>query len=81
MIGTLRKDEDGWSVIYFVTAEDYDTVAKVEMKLCEEDHKYAKDNLRVAFESSKVNGKFVATLVKKDTNQRVINEHLKEIIL
>ena len=61
MTGTLRKDEDGWSVIYFVTATDYDAIAKVEMKLCEEDHKYAKDNLRVVFESSKVNGKFYAS--------------------
>ena len=73
MTGTLRKDEDGWSVIYFVTAADYDAIAKVEMKLCEEDYTYAKDGLRVEFESSKVGGKFVANLIKRDPYKRIIN--------
>lgn len=81
MTGTLRKDQDGWSVIYFVAAADHDAVATVEMKLCKEDYVYAKDNLRVEFESSRVDGKFVANLIKSDPYKRIINDQLKQIIL
>jgi hypothetical protein len=81
MRGTVRKDQDGWSVVYFVTAEECDAVARVEMKLHEDDHQYVKHEDSIQFEAVKVGSKFVAKLVKNDVHQRVINEHVKQAIL
>ena len=81
MRGTIRKDQDGWSVVYFVTAEDCDAVARVEMKLHKDYHDHVKHEDIVEFEAFKVGKKFVARLEKPDTHRRVMNDHLKDVIL
>lgn len=79
--GTLRKEQEDWYVVYFVAAEDCDAVARVEMKLAEEDYKDAVEDQRVTFESFKRGDKFVAKIQDSHKGPRQINEHLKNVIL
>lgn len=81
MKGTIRKDQDGWSVVYFVTAEDCDAVARVEMKLHKEDHEHVNHGDLVDFEAVKVGKKLVAKLERVTTHKREINDHLKQVVL
>lgn len=81
MIGTVRKDQDGWSVVYFVAAEDCDAVARVEMKLHKDYHEHVKHEDIVEFKAEKIGKKFVAMLEKTGTHKREINDHLKQVML
>ena len=81
MRGTIRKDQDGWSVVYFVTAEDCDAVARVEMKLHEEDHDHVKHDDIVDFNSVKVGKKTVDKIERSSIHKREINDHLKQAVL
>ena len=81
MRGTIRKDQDGWSVVYFVTAEDCDAVARVEVNLHEDNHNHVKHDEIVDFDIVKVKGKSVARLTKGALPKREINGHLKHVIL
>lgn len=78
MKGTLKKDQDGWSIIYTIVGDSYD--ATVEVKLQKEDHKDAKEGAVVQFEIFREGDKSLAKLVTRSNNQRVVNEHLKQII-
>jgi hypothetical protein len=79
MIGKLIKNTDGWVILYTIVGDSYG--ATVEIKLQEEDYKYAKEDAIVQFEVFNVGNKTLAKLVETSMHQRVVNEHLKQIIL
>lgn len=79
--GTLRKEQEDWYVVYFVTAEGFDPVARVEIRLAEEDHEQAVEGDRVQFDTVKVNGKTFAKIQDSTVGSRQINQHLKYVIL
>lgn len=79
--GTLRKEQEDWYVVYFVTAEDCDAVARVEMQLAEEDHEQAVEGDRVQFDTVKANGRTFAKIQDPNVGSRQINQHLKDVIL
>ena len=80
-VGTLRRDSNDWYVVYFVSGEDVDAFARVEMRLVNEDYEKAVEGDRVHFDAVKVGDKYFAKLQELQKGARQINEHLKNVIL
>jgi len=80
-VGTLRKENDDWYVVYFVSGDDVDAFARVEMKLAEEDYESAVEGERIHFQPIKRKGKFFAKVQDLKNGTRYVNEHLIDIIL